>query len=875
MIDERATRVLIALLATWENWETARETTYERVLGAILSGKRVGRNLTEAAHLAVVRSALGPLWPQLPTLLDVVYATHRGDVIAMRGDADTIAAVFASAKQVAPATRPARPARAAAPVAPPLDPAEAKAVREVQDWCAAHLPLADGSWFRPDDAQARVILAGERHTLVTARAGSGKTATMAARVAHLVRVRGVAPESVLMLAFNVPAAKELRERIARWLPEGRRPHVKTFDAFARAVLPEPAGGGPRLLDEGESSREMAQLLARAASDPRQRQRLRAALAQHAMASGDSGDVMHTLRGERVTSAAERALADTLLRLGIVGDGTEGGLDYRVRMGVNLDGVWSKPTIALVDAAGTARLAIDLDASGAGSGRTIRVTPGEAVSPGFLEGLARRLEREGVRTRRLDRDEIWQVIERRATERFRRTAENILSRARQLRWTGTDLRVAWARHDGEPRREPLVALCADLLDAYAARLTELGAEDFSARAWRAVEALESDGPLESGDLDVAALRHIVIDEYQDFSARFAGLVDGVRRRSPEARVCAVGDDWQAINGFAGSSLEYFTGFGDHFAEAVALSLTTNRRSLPAIVRLGNGVMDGRGEPAVALRTGAAQVREFGLPQLRIEAEERAALGDDRTIVAVTRLIRDHRSAGRSVAVLSRINRTIAPETTRRIAAVIGEEAAAGVEFSTVHRFKGREADAVILLQAEEWAYPLIHATWELSRAFGDTLATLSDADRRLFYVGVTRARSHLDVVTSMDPSPFWTGSRGRVVLAPGLWDLLPRAAGDATERGVEVRVSNGSARDFEASRAALKEAGFRWSAEREQWVAVVRESEARSGEVLERPWAADRGIEISAHLPSGETIWLRQRGRSADERAVRKRFSGAR
>ena len=866
MIDDRATGVLVALLATWENWESARETTYERVLGGIMSGRRVGRNLTEASQLAAVRAALGPLWPQLPTLLDAVYATHREDVEKLRGDAPAIAEVFATARPAATRAVGAR-SGVSAPPAAPLDAAEAARLAEVQDWCAAHLPLPDGSWFRPDHAQARVILAGERHTLVTARAGSGKTATMAARVAHLVRARGVPARSILMLAFNAAAADEIRARIARWLPHGERPHVKTFDAFALAVLPDREGR--RLLNEGEASREMSGLLARFADDPRQRERLRAALAQHAMSTGD-GDIAHTLRGERVASAAEKALADTLLRLGVVGGDT---LDYRVRMGVHLDGAWSRPTIALVDAAGTPRLAIDLDASAASSDRIIRVTPAETVGPGLLEGLARRLERAGVRTRRLGRDEIWQVIERRSTERFRGTAEGILSRARQLRWTGADLREAWGRHDGEPRREPLLSLCADLLDAYARRLDDLGAEDFSARAWRAVDALQGGEPL-AGDIDVAALRHVVIDEYQDFSARFAGLVSGIRHRAPEARVCAVGDDWQAINGFAGSSLDYFTGFGAHFDDAAALSLATNRRSLPAIVRLGNAVMSGRGEPATALRTGPAQVREFVLPQLRLEPEEREALGDDRLVVAIARLIRDHRAAGRGVAVLSRTNRAIAPETVRRLTGVLGD-AAEGVEFSTVHRFKGREADAVILLQAEEWAYPLIHATWEMSRAFGDTLATLADADRRLFHVGITRARSHLDVVTSMDPSHFWSGSRGSVALVPGMWELLPRAAGADTERGVEIRVSNGSARDFEASRSALKEAGFRWSAEREQWVAVARESEARSGELLERPWAADRGISISAHLPDGETIWIRGGPAERATGAPRRRFSHAR
>ncbi|MER7796634.1 UvrD-helicase domain-containing protein [Microbacterium sp. NPDC096154] len=500
MVDARATRLLIALLAGWESWETTRETTYARVLAGILSGRRVGRNRTEAERLGIVRAALGDEWRKLPELLDDAYAQHRDDIARLRGDAEAIAAVFDTPLTRAPSSTPT-----AASGAPALDPAEAARVREVQDWCAANLPLDDGRMFRPDEAQARVILAGERHTLVTARAGSGKTATMVARVAHLVRVRGADPGAILMLAFNASAAQQLRERVARWVPGSRQPHVRTFDAFARAILPD--GGAMRLLAEGEAAREVADVVARFLADPRQAGRVRTALGLHAAAVGGADGVAHTLRGERVASASERVLADTLLRLGLVG-GEWSRLDYRVRYGMTLDGTWMRPSAALVDASGAARLAIDLGAApGAGSPKdsgspnVLRLRASDTTQPDFIDRLARRLERAGVPTRRLDRDDIWRVLERRVTDSFRAAAEQVLSRARQLRWSGADLRAAWARHDGEPRREPLITLCADVLDAYAARLDERGAEDFAGRTWRAVDALVSDAPVSGIDVGV--------------------------------------------------------------------------------------------------------------------------------------------------------------------------------------------------------------------------------------------------------------------------------------------------------------------------------------------------------------------------------------
>ena len=52
---------------------------------------------------------------------------------------------------------------------------------------------------------------------------------------------------------------------------------------------------------------------------------------------------------------------------------------------------------------------------------------------------------------------------------------------------------------------------------------------------------------------------LIDEYQDFSLLFSELISTIRRYNKDVRIFCVGDDWQAINGFAGSSTKYFYQF----------------------------------------------------------------------------------------------------------------------------------------------------------------------------------------------------------------------------------------------------------------------------------------------------------------------------
>ena len=86
----------------------------------------------------------------------------------------------------------------------------------------------------------------------------------------------------------------------------------------------------------------------------------------------------------------------------------------------------------------------------------------------------------------------------------------------------------------------------------------------------------------------------------------------------------------------------------------------------------------------------------------------------------------------------------------------------VTASTAHSYKGREQQAVIVLDAVARSYPLLHPQWVFLRVFGDSLASVEAEERRLFYVAMTRAQHKLfltfaeiygDNTTKTKPSQF--------------------------------------------------------------------------------------------------------------------------
>ena len=125
-----------------------------------------------------------------------------------------------------------------------------------------------GEKHMPTDQQEKVITAPLKPTLVVAGAGSGKTATMSARVTYLVASGQVDPSQVLGLTFTRKATHELRERIENrlgqlyrypgWTPSSTRSNT---DESASADAPSTAASPSTAAEAGGSNSQVQELTA--------------------------------------------------------------------------------------------------------------------------------------------------------------------------------------------------------------------------------------------------------------------------------------------------------------------------------------------------------------------------------------------------------------------------------------------------------------------------------------------------------------------------------------------------------------------------------------------------------------------------------------
>ena len=250
-----------------------------------------------------------------------------------------------------------------------------------------------------------------------------------------------------------------------------------------------------------------------------------------------------------------------------------------------------------------------------------------------------------------------------------------------------------------------------------------------------------------------LKYLIIDEYQDFTASYYQVIKAILKHNPVCKLICIGDDWQAINGFAGAQVEFFLNFKKYFPEAKILHLPVNYRCAKKIVEAAGNFMtaeylNGRREHKItAARRNRAAIKIIYEKQIREIGRNGyfGKLGD--ILLRQTKKFR--KKPDGKIAILVRCNKVfgLSLDYLRLQIANFLEQYGSKlkVEVSTIHKYKGKQADTVIVFPAVKKILPL--------------KGNDPDEEKRLFYVAVTRAQNELYFLTDAEePSPYLAGLR---------------------------------------------------------------------------------------------------------------------
>jgi len=479
-----------------------------------------------------------------------------------------------------------------------------------------------------DEEQQEAIITNDKHNLVVAAAGSGKTEVLITRIAYLIARKpdGVKPNRILAIAYQNKDVKQIEQRLhGRY--DIRDVNVRTFHKLGIDIL-EKAGKmkGISILDSNERPRLVKRIYedklkaepdcynaflryvkslheTEMEEDSRSREEDLAFMKLLSYTSIDN---------TRVKSRAEKEILDFFLTNKLNGHSIEieyepeieglGRPDFHLakydlfieHWGLNEKGEvpeWFDRTSDDYKEnmerkrrwfAENNKLLVE----------TFAYEYDEDNPDEFIDSLKKRVI-EKLQTRYdgafeftpMTYSEVTKVVWRPDRDRISKdcVSKDIFSFIKNAKtYDILPVRIVQKLNSGEWSRKQYAFgnLAAKVYEGYEEELRNRKKIDFEDMINKAVSELIDNEALFADVYD-----HILVDEYQDISAQRYKLIKNLLKHNPKCKLFCVGDDWQSIMGFAGSNLDFFVNFGKYFENPAIAKISTNYRSVGTIVDAG--------------------------------------------------------------------------------------------------------------------------------------------------------------------------------------------------------------------------------------------------------------------------------------------------
>jgi len=667
-----------------------------------------------------------------------------------------------------------------------------------------------------DDKKALAISSLRPNVLVKARAGSGKTSTLCLKTLLLIEKYNINPDEILILAFN----KDARAKIEKDLLEkyGLKNYLtlqnstgfenaKTFHGFAKSIM-----GDIQIADD----KKRKVLLTKAIENVLEKDDFKkdfynfykTALDIKVKKEYSAGEYLNikfvkdlsqtTLKGEIVKSHGEKYIADFLF---------ENGIEYEYEKSIiftkeekhalNIDDDWNiyRPDFYIkfknkefyLEHWGVDENALDPSYFGKTGPikdvsryiRNIHIkrryfkkkniplietwAKNSQIRENFEITLHKTFKKFKIMPVKQDETVLFDRVKKLNIKAFYKTIENFISSVKKSRTDNLSLEQKFDNQNLSERTKIFLKLGQKVFLEYQKLLGELNLYDFDDLIIKASDKiLKAKGEVwfqisSDKKLKVKSLKYILIDEYQDFSKLFFNLILAIKCYNPALKILAAGDDWQAINGFAGSDLYYFKNFEKLFNNSKTYDLTYNYRSDRKIIDVSNTLMSFEGVPSVPVKSAPGEVFKIFADKTFINKDNPSDLAytfkKDYANIKAKYLKTIHRiirlNPDKTFLILSRLNNVASASLMREFAPKLLSMKTVDeskIEFMTIHKSKGLEADIVIVLRAINGVMPFLHPDYEIACALNRSYKDITDEEKRLFYVALTRAKEKLFILT---------------------------------------------------------------------------------------------------------------------------------
>lgn len=666
-----------------------------------------------------------------------------------------------------------------------------------------------------DEEQRRAVITDDDYCLLVAGAGAGKTTTMAAKVKYLVDKKHIDPSEIIVISYTNKAIGELRERINRGL--GISAKICTFHAFAYDIVKQFSAEPPEInfssqqiifdmlekaifhnkqlmrnlvlflgyyFDLAEDAFEFPDLnqyhLYRAAQDF---ETLKSGLGQYIKkVEQQRTKRTRTITGEYLRSMQEVQIANFLYL---------NGLDYEYErvypFGSPSRNKKYTPDFYISQGEHSAWLEhYALSESGYNSlfdlkqrsrylqaitdkrrlHKTNRTTLLETWSVysdrrPLLEHLKDVLEGEGFILKPRNPEEVYKKIVETGKDKYIYKLILFMREfIEQYKTTGYDeggFSILRKKTDN-PRTLLFLEIAEQVYYHYQSVLKQRNQIDFADMINDAHFYLQE---IERQNIPLP-YRYIIIDEFQDIARQRFNLTKRLSQIT-QAKVVAVGDDWQSIYAFSGSDITLFTRFLELMGAGTELKITHTYRNSQELIDIAGGFV----------QKNSTQIRKQLISPKRLENPIVIEVFDDsfkpmvqlaNTVEQIIGEILSEYGEKSSILLIGRYNYDMyklyqTGQFKELPAGRVKSEKypSANITFMTAHSSKGLGYDNVILINMFEgkFGFPCQIEDDPIMKlvTYEDNSMPFAE-ERRLFYVAMTRTKNRVYIAApKVRPSRF--------------------------------------------------------------------------------------------------------------------------